>query len=361
MKFNFAMGPGMFRAFLASAVLVDHLISFEIGATAVYLFFILSGYWILEMWGSEYGKVKNPIRTFYISRAWRILPTFLLASILANLTTFLWPTLRESFNSLPFTEKFHYIFSNIFVFGISALPESMRTVFGSSWSLDVEVQFYLIAPVIIYFLTSEKYRKFSLPVIFFICVTSIFIFAVKLNDLFQTGNIPVFIGFFLIGMFLSHFKVKENKSAAFAFVVLSIFIITFCLLVPSLRPIFLGGHYCSSVCGARVPLSIILALLLTPYALLTLRGASSKGDRFLGNISYQIYLFQLPIFIPVNHFFHGKSHVGNVLVMLFSSIVIYIVSYIACKFIDIPIQRRRSRFVKARLINDDSPSLAPAP
>src|SRR5690349_23197478 len=72
------MGPGFFRLSLASVVLASHAQRFDIGQAAVFLFFVLSGYWISRMWESKYARGRWPYATFIASRFVRLLPTFLL-------------------------------------------------------------------------------------------------------------------------------------------------------------------------------------------------------------------------------------------------------------------------------------------
>ncbi len=76
-------GPGLFRLLLAEVVFIHHLSRFACGTAAVYVFFSLSGYWIYQMYTRRYSKARFPYLTYLISRAWRLLPTFWLISLLA--------------------------------------------------------------------------------------------------------------------------------------------------------------------------------------------------------------------------------------------------------------------------------------
>ena len=75
--------PGLFRLLLACVVFAQHSTRLVLGGMAVFLFFALSGFWINRMWTEKYGKSDTPARTFYISRAWRLLPAFWIANLLA--------------------------------------------------------------------------------------------------------------------------------------------------------------------------------------------------------------------------------------------------------------------------------------
>ena len=64
-------GPGHFRVLLAALVVVSHMSSVEIGRPAVFVFFMLSGYWVLRMYEQKY-RPAAPVWVFYLSRIMRV-------------------------------------------------------------------------------------------------------------------------------------------------------------------------------------------------------------------------------------------------------------------------------------------------
>ena len=50
-----SFGPGAFRFFLASLVVVQHVSRLSLGHPAVLLFFMLSGYWVSRMYAERYS------------------------------------------------------------------------------------------------------------------------------------------------------------------------------------------------------------------------------------------------------------------------------------------------------------------
>ena len=70
---GFKPGPGLFRFILAFMVLIFHTISFfPLGHYAVYVFFMLSGYWIFKMFeekayemGFTHAAVGAMVRSSY--------------------------------------------------------------------------------------------------------------------------------------------------------------------------------------------------------------------------------------------------------------------------------------------------------
>jgi len=118
--------PGAFRLTLAFAVVVSHVSAIEIGRLAVLLFFYLSGYWTSRIWREKFGESR--LWRYYLSRYWRIAPLFLIASIAAALVRH-WPLHPVNFTLL----------------GIGSTHDDPT---GVSWSLDVELQFYLLLPLL---------------------------------------------------------------------------------------------------------------------------------------------------------------------------------------------------------------------
>src|ERR1700736_4048071 len=82
------MGPGFFRLFLSFVVVCHHSFPFRLGAWGVYVFFILSGFWISRMWRQRYAQTHHPLLTFMISRWWRLAPVFLICTALSVTSSF---------------------------------------------------------------------------------------------------------------------------------------------------------------------------------------------------------------------------------------------------------------------------------
>jgi peptidoglycan/LPS O-acetylase OafA/YrhL len=71
------LGPGAFRLILALAVVLHHCTRFfPFGTVAVYVFFILSGYWVTRMWEERYSTSQNAYSLFVLSRSLRIFPLY---------------------------------------------------------------------------------------------------------------------------------------------------------------------------------------------------------------------------------------------------------------------------------------------
>jgi peptidoglycan/LPS O-acetylase OafA/YrhL len=128
-----------------------HFSRIALGSSAVYAFFTLSGYWIYVMYKRRYSVATSPYIAFIISRFWRILPIFWLANLFTigiHLTTDPWTRVVADFGPTS-------IIPNVFVLGY--IHWNDLKYLGQAWSLDIEMQFYLVAPLLI--ITLERWNR----------------------------------------------------------------------------------------------------------------------------------------------------------------------------------------------------------
>ncbi|NTZ42918.1 hypothetical protein G7A66_07425 [Altererythrobacter sp. SALINAS58] len=116
-------------------VFVHHFSSFAVGGSAVYVFFMLSGFWIQRMWCARYAKARSPYFTYAISRLWRLAPVMIVVSVL-TVPLLMFLEVREV--GIAGTQTAHFIFSTIFFLAYAWLD---YLPIAPAWSLDVEMQF----------------------------------------------------------------------------------------------------------------------------------------------------------------------------------------------------------------------------
>jgi peptidoglycan/LPS O-acetylase OafA/YrhL len=135
--------------------------SFEIGWIGVQLFFVLSGFLITRI------LLKNPknsitlfLKQFYFRRILRIFPLYFFYLLLITVIFVITHEPDDFLIDLPYLATFTYNFSIL-------LPEwKLSRMHVHLWSLSVEEQFYLIWPLLIYFLSEKSVRKIILLIIF---------------------------------------------------------------------------------------------------------------------------------------------------------------------------------------------------
>ncbi|MBB3459063.1 peptidoglycan/LPS O-acetylase OafA/YrhL [Rhizobium sp. BK313] len=144
-----ALGPDILRALAILLVMLVHLPAEATplplagmqpyGWLGVDIFFVLSGYLIGTQLMAEAARGNAvDFKAFYLRRAFRILPAFLLVLALYTFIPSLRdaPTMQSAWRFLTFTVNF----------GLD--PRSGGT-FTEAWSLSVEEHFYLVLPVLV--------------------------------------------------------------------------------------------------------------------------------------------------------------------------------------------------------------------
>lgn len=137
---------------------VDTVGSF--GWTGVDLFFVLSGYLISSQVFVKLQQGRFSVREFFIKRAFRILPAYLVVLFLY----FSLPDFRE-WDSLPPLWKFLTFTQN---FGLDL---RYHRTFSHAWSLCIEEQFYFLFPLAAIVLTYFKAGKKVIYLVIFLFIT----------------------------------------------------------------------------------------------------------------------------------------------------------------------------------------------
>jgi peptidoglycan/LPS O-acetylase OafA/YrhL len=285
------IGSGLFRLFLAFAVVLHHCTPLRLGAWAVYVFFILSGYWISRLWSLRYLLTSSPILTFMVSRWWRLVPVFLLCTVLSVVFGFLLNGSRP----LNLASNPSWWLRQLLIAG----SNGAGTDLPPSWSLDVEMQFYLFAPLLI--------TLFGRIGSFFRWLTAaagcgwfaLFLFR---GGNFQLAHLSLFVGFFLLGVALQMSQWKPSHATA-AGSLLIFFGISMVLAISpdTRRGVWRAGLEIASIPFAVSAWWIIGAIAVIPFLAWNVSQKSSRFDRFLGDLAYPLYLFH---WIPRDWYYH---------------------------------------------------------
>ncbi|MEZ5280684.1 MAG: oligosaccharide flippase family protein [Acidimicrobiales bacterium] len=126
------------------------------GFLGVDVFFVLSGFLITALLVGEYDRVgRIDLKRFYARRALRLMPALVVMVALVCAVLWFWPsgTLRsDSLSSAGWSLAY---LSNY----LAVLVDRGLGVFGHTWSLAIEEQFYLLwPPVLVWFLTRGRAR-----------------------------------------------------------------------------------------------------------------------------------------------------------------------------------------------------------
>jgi peptidoglycan/LPS O-acetylase OafA/YrhL len=273
---NSLVGPGFFRLFLALVVFGHHASRLAVGPAAVEVFFCLSGFWIHRMWTERYVRCRDPYVTLVISRAWRLIPTFALISLLTlGCEYFLF---ERSWADLMGTAGWaRFVTAHLLVLGYNTLPAQPL---GPAWSLDVELQFYLVAPVLI--AAAMRFGAVAL-----LCGAG----AVSLGFAWILGTraAPTFAVFFCLGIAAAHadwrpgFRLAAGAGLAAAALIVG-------LAVSPWRGSILGGANPGALFRDAEVVNIACAVVTFPFAIFTARQRGGAHDSLFGDLSYIVYL-----------------------------------------------------------------------
>lgn len=288
--------PGAFRLLLAGLVLISHLSSAGTGRIGVVLFFLLSGYWISDLWRRQ-GKYG--VGMFFVNRFLRIWPLYIIAVLIAAYV------LGRNLHIWNWT-----------ILGVASAPD--KKPLGVEWSLDIEAQFYLLLPLIM------LYRPAWWLIIPATVIGWLAVYYAGLHNVFM------YLPAFGAGMMLYRYRDRPLPIswpvAVGGFVALT-----------AVFALFHGGR---AMLSTKIPdvinediFAMIWAIPLVAYIGHSLRQKSGKFDRHLGNLSFPLYLVHEPIIqYLVPHSWSGKIGI------IAASIVVAVAFYL---LVDGPIEKFR--------------------
>jgi peptidoglycan/LPS O-acetylase OafA/YrhL len=338
------IGSGLFRLFLAAVVVVHHSFPLRLGAWAVYAFFILSGFWICQMWRHRYAHTHNPLLTFLVSRWWRLAPVFLVCTALSVASSFL----LNGSDSLHVANHPGWWIRQLLVAG----SNGVGTDLPPSWSLDVEMQFYLVAPfLIILFGRIGPFFRWLMAT----AAGGWFALHILRGGNVQLASLTLFVGFFLLGVTVQLDQWKPSRMMAIGSLLIFFGITLVLAICPQTRhgvwrvgldtspP---AGDYSGFVTGVWW---LIGACMVVPFLAWNVSQDSSSFDRFLSNLAYPLYLFH---WIPREWYYHLSLRTDpvwkqcmflamNFLVAAAGAIIILLV-------VDQPSERLRAAWVARR-------------
>jgi peptidoglycan/LPS O-acetylase OafA/YrhL len=332
---NAVLGPGSYRLLLALIVVVHHVSRLNLGEVAVYVFFNLSGYWMACVWRDRYRAEPGGYGTFIAARMFRLMPLF----ILANVTGMLVDTSLHRFGgsvdmaNMGWLEGLHLGFSNVFILGYNHLPY-MALV--PAWSLDVEVQYYLLLPVLFWLAVRTRWLG----------LCGLIALSMVVRGTALQESLPGYALFFYVGMLACVYRWQPAPAVVRGSVILVSMMLTLLLFTPQGRGLIIGG-------STRVPgfeemnrvASAVLALLCIPVTIWTTSLASSRRDKMLGDLSYSVYIFHSPLAVAYGHWFGQLPPLQRAPYLIVYLVLTACVAVAAWRWVDKPLMAMRSRYL----------------
>jgi peptidoglycan/LPS O-acetylase OafA/YrhL len=311
------------------------------------LFFVLSGFLITGILVDS-KRSEHYFRNFYARRALRIWPLYYLILFVALIAVPLFapamrPTAARSWPAFVF-----YVQNIVFVQSDNNYPFAL----GATWSLAVEEQFYLTWPVLVFLL-----RKRTLGVV----SASLVVVSLSLRLAGYFHGAPIgFIHFFTLsrldaialGSLAAIWLRSPNctlvgwRALAYQFLAFGVAGMVLARILMPKNGSVVGYTFMAFAFTGLLSLSLIS----DPQSSLLGRGLSARWLRYIGRISYGLYLLHGPIFLVWLHFrgsqgFLPSNEVArNLLAFTGQFLSATLAASISWRLFEEPILRLKDRF-----------------
>jgi peptidoglycan/LPS O-acetylase OafA/YrhL len=306
------LGPGMLRSILAAMVVVSHLTSLNIGRPAVLLFFMLSGYWVSRLLAGWQASVP----AFYVSRTLRVWPLYAVVTVLAWLLHAHAEAVRPE-----------SLWSAITLLGLAARAGD---VIGVSWSLDIELQFYLAIPLIT--LAAQRLQPLAL--------LALAVAAFGLGIALFAAHVPTLLFYlpaFLAGFAFHRLRWQPSAGQVRASLLAAAAFTAAMTMMPALGGLLFKVQFTDSLAQNLGHMAWIL--LLAPFVAWNINQPSDRLDRWLGDLSYPLYLVHLPVVRLLAEVMPVTGAGGK----LVAVVAVLLVSIALFMGVDRPLEARRQR------------------
>ncbi len=349
---------GLIRFLLAASVVALHIgpmfgLKMIGGLIAVQSFYMISGFYMGMVLNEKY--IKQPILKFYTNRWLKIYPiyltTFLTTLLLGIIGRYIFSrdAILDNYSKLDMFDikgQLLIVFTNLMIVGqdllfyigynlenktyfletdytISNNPLHHYLLVSQAWTLSLELMFYLIAPLL------SKLKTFKLAIIIFL--SFLFRFIAILNGFshkpWDYQFFPFEIAFFCLGIIA--YKIFKKKNELFNNKRLSIILAILLSIIIIFQQYFDINKW----------IFYILFFFSLPFIFQASK--NNKIDRYLGELSYPIYMTHILAAIIIYPFIN-ISFLNGFLVLIGSVLI----SIFLNNFIQKPIEKYRQSRIK---------------
>lgn len=329
-KFTFRKDIQGLRAIAVISVWLFHLNQNLLpgGFIGVDIFFVISGFLVSSIILTQKENQKFSFLKFYESRIKRIVPAYYIFLIIITIATvcvympadILYNYRLKLFHSILFNSNNHFATLDNY-FGASSTENPLL----HTWTLAVEMQFYLFLPLLLFFLNRKKALWVS--IIFGACL----LFYTQYNFAIGNQNLMYFsllarMPEFLLGVILSLLqldnKLSNIKQSLLG--ILGLILIVFSAVFYNSETVFPGLYAIAPCFGAILILSNNKGILNTYL--------SKRVPVYIGELSYSIYLWHWGILALIRYYYVEYELTTS---QYFYSIVLTLaLSYLSYRYIE---------------------------
>jgi peptidoglycan/LPS O-acetylase OafA/YrhL len=347
------------RACAVLAVLLYHggAAGVEGGLLGVDVFFVLSGYLITSLLCSEYLK-QGTIRLgqFWAGRARRLLPALFL--LLLGVALYAWVFRNsvdvagirgDALSTLFYVANWHFVFSGQGYFTQSTAPSPLLPM----WSLGVEEQYYLIWPLVTFFVLRRAGTRGVAwvagvgAVASALLMASMYLAGISIDRLYYGTDTRAQA--LLVGSALGAVASQRGwRVVSAAWAATRAGRITGIVLGGAGAAFLLWAWHAVNGQGAELYYGGFLVVALAAGAVIAAvtswRGSllsatlSLRPLRYIGRISYGLYLYHWPLYLTLTHAHTGLSGPALLAVRLAATFAAAALSF---RYVEEPIRRGR--------------------
>ena len=330
------------RGFMALAVMVYHLLHYEdvitlyaIGRYAVYAFFVLSGFAMYYVYRDRLSSIQD-LKDYFIKRFFRIAP--LLYVVIAGVIVLRFLLQLQVFD-LEFWQDLLLNYTLLFAF----IDPGRTAIAPASWSLGIEWVFYCVFPVALIFTQGSMKRLIIMTVILYV-VHLLFIqytlgSGTHLREQWANYIQPVnFFVYFAFGMVIAELRLRYTPTVFVQYISIGVILISMCIFIfiPQSDSVEILKNWPSTVMFFTA-ISVVLA-----GAFLDVQNSFFQGmSKFLGEISYAVYLFHVPAYWLVSWF-----GMGTVVSIGLTSMLTIIGAILSYSYFERPFQKLGQNMVQ---------------
>jgi len=323
------------RALAVISVVFFHfeIFNFSGGFVGVDIFYVISGYLFTSIIISDLKNKKFNLYDFYLRRVRRILPLLYLTVVtVLILGSFLFNNLHyerlihSSFSAITFVSNFFFTSEAGYFDNDKIFKPLLHT-----WSLSVEIQFYIIWPIIV-FLSYKIFKDNFLIAIIVIFSLSLFlslILSPRFEGYFYNPFLRLFE--FIIGSFCIFFNKEIVKRYSDTIFIIGLSLILYCLFFFRPDDVFPGYNSLIPCIGA------FLIIISSNNLIIFKNFFINKFFTYLGKISYSIYLIHWPVLVYFNYLYFEKN---NFVIKIFLTILTIFLSSLSYRYIEEPFRSK---------------------